>query len=128
MEAPATGSLGLLGEVATEPSFPATLICLVVLRNEEGKFASTHEYGGWYLPAGRYLVAMALFFWSRCTTVGGRPTACCGLGWMQARASPPVRCGRHWKRPVRMTYLGASLGAGLTLTYIWAPVADQACR
>jgi hypothetical protein len=44
----------LHGELPTEPGFSSTLISLVVLRNSEGRFASTHERDGWYLPAGRY--------------------------------------------------------------------------
>jgi hypothetical protein len=52
METVAGGPLH--GELPTEPGFSSTLISLVVLRNAEGRFASTHERDGWYLPAGRY--------------------------------------------------------------------------
>lgn len=49
-------TLSDLGPIPTEPGFTATLISLVVLRNAEGKFASTHEHDGWYLPAGRFVL------------------------------------------------------------------------
>ena len=48
-----TAGSALHGALPVEPAFSSTLISLVVLRNNEGKFATTHERDGWYLPAGR---------------------------------------------------------------------------
>lgn len=41
-------------------AFQTVLIALVVVRNKEGLFAATHEHDGWYLPAGRYVLFVAL--------------------------------------------------------------------
>jgi len=41
-------------------AFQTVLISLVVVRDTNGRFVSTHEHDGWYLPAGRYFVHIEL--------------------------------------------------------------------
>jgi len=42
-------------EAIPDNAFQTCLISLVVVQDDAGRFVSTHEHDGWYLPAGRYL-------------------------------------------------------------------------